>query len=70
MAQSVKCPTLDSGSGHDLTVYEIEPRTGLCASSMEPAWGSPSLSLSLSLSAPPQLTLVRARSLSKYINKC
>ena len=28
MAQSVKRPTLDFGSGHDLTVCEFEPRIG------------------------------------------
>ena len=28
MAQSVKLPTLDFGSGHDLRVREFEPHTG------------------------------------------
>ena len=28
VAQSVKHPTLDLGSGHDLTVYEIKPTSG------------------------------------------
>ena len=37
MAQSVKRLTLDFGSGHDLTVYEFEPRIGLRVDSMEPA---------------------------------
>ena len=37
VAQSIKHPTLDFGSGHDLTVRGIEPRVGLCAYSMEPA---------------------------------
>ena len=49
MAQSVKCPTLDSSSGHDLTVREFEPGVGLCADNAEPAWDSPSPLLS----APP-----------------
>ena len=49
VAQSVECPTLDSGSGHDLTVCEFEPRIGLCADSTEPAWDC--------LSAPPLLML-------------
>ena len=31
MAQSVEHPTLDFGSGHDLTVCEIEPRIRLHA---------------------------------------
>ena len=40
---SVKRQTLDFGSGHDLTVCEIEPHIGLCADSVEPAWDSLSL---------------------------
>ena len=51
VAQSVKHPTLDFGSGHDLKIGETESRTGLCANSMEPAWDSfsPSLSAPLTL---------------------
>ena len=60
MAQLVKCPNLDLGSGHDLTVCEVEPHIGLCANT-EPAWDS--VSLSLPLSAPP-LLMVRMRTLS------
>ena len=63
MAQSVKQPTLDFGSGHDLTVHEFKPHIRLCADGMEPAWDS--LSLSLSLSHPPFMI----SPLSKYINK-
>ena len=37
VAQLVKQPTLDSGSGHDLTVHDIESSTGPCADSVEPA---------------------------------
>ena len=37
VAQSVKCLTLDFGSGHDLTVCEFEPCIGLCVDSLEPA---------------------------------
>ena len=48
MAHSVKCPTLDLGSGHDLTVHELELHMGLCCVSTESAWEF-SLSLSLSL---------------------
>ena len=55
VAQSVECPTLDFGSGRDLTVCESEPHVRLYASSTEPAWDS--LSPSLSLSAPPLITL-------------
>ena len=47
VAQSVKRPTLDFGSGHDLAVHEFEP---LRTVSAEPAWDSlSSLRLSLSL---------------------
>ena len=45
MAQSVKRLTLDLGSGHDLTVHELEPHVRLCA---EPAWDIHSYPLSLS----------------------
>ena len=38
MAQSVKHPTLDIGSGHDLMVRGFEPKVGLCANSKEPGW--------------------------------
>ena len=31
MAQSVKQPTLNFGSGYDLMVSEMEPHVGLCA---------------------------------------
>ena len=48
VAQSVKCPTLDFGSDHDLMVSEMEPRVG--ALSAEPAWDS--LSPSLCSSSP------------------
>ena len=46
-AQWVKYPTLGFCSGHDLTVPEFEPRMGLCTDSLEPAWDSLSLPLSL-----------------------
>ena len=35
MAQSVKQPTLDFGSGRDLTFCSVEPHLGLCAVSTE-----------------------------------
>ena len=50
VAQSVKRPTLDFSSGHDLMVREFEPPVGLCPVSVEPAWGSFSPPLSLPLS--------------------
>ena len=53
VAQSVERPTLDFGSGHDLMVRGMEPCVWLCADSVEPAWDSPSPSLS----APPPLVL-------------
>ena len=57
MGWSVKRRTLDFGSGHDLTVHEIESHVRLCADRVESAWNSPSLS------APPLLVL--SLSLSK-----
>ena len=48
MVQSVKCPSLDFGSGHDLIVRGIEPQVEFGIFSL-----SLSLSLSSSLSAPP-----------------
>ena len=53
MAQSVKRPTLDLGSGRDLMVHGIEPRIRLCADSVAPAWDS----LPLTLPAALQLSL-------------
>ena len=35
MAQWVKCPTLDFGSGHDGSVCGIEPHIGLSVDSAE-----------------------------------
>ena len=49
MAQLVKCPSLGFGSDHGLTVCGSEPHVGLHTDSVEPAWNSLSLSLSLSL---------------------
>ena len=62
MVLLVKCPALDCGSGHRLTVREFEPHVGLCADSMETAWDSLSPSLSL---CPSPLVL----SLSLKINE-
>ena len=46
------------GSGHDLTVCELEPRVGLCADSLEPgACFGFRVCLSVSLSAPLTLRL-------------
>ena len=67
MAQSGKGPTLGLGSGHDLTVRGINPRMGLCADSVEPAWDS--LSLSLSLHPSPTQAPARSRSLPLSLNK-
>ena len=67
MAQLVKHPTPDLGSGHDLTVCEFELGIGLCNDGIEPAWDS--LSPSLSLCASPALTLSLSLFLSLKINK-
>ena len=53
MAQLVEHPTLDFGSGHDLTVHGFKPHVELCADHVEPAWDS----LSLPLTASPPLVL-------------
>ena len=37
VAQLVKDPTLDFGSGHGLTVHEINPQVILCTDSIVPA---------------------------------
>ena len=66
MAQSVKRPTLDLGSGHDLTVCEFRSHIGLCADGVELAWGSLSLPLSL---CPSLLVCAVSLSLSPKINK-
>ena len=49
VAQLGKRLTLDFSSGHDLTVCEFESHIRLCADSVESAW----VSLSLPLSLPP-----------------
>ena len=48
VAQSVERQTLDFGSGHDPRVVGSSPMLG-SSLNMDPAWDSPSLSLSLSL---------------------
>ena len=58
---AVKRLTLDFGSGHELTVHEIEPHVGLCAE----CGACLGFSLSLSLSAPPLLMHTHTLSLSK-----
>ena len=65
MAQLVKPPTPGFGSGHDLTVREIEPHIGLCADIVEHVWDS----LSPSLSAPHLLMQAHTLSLSLQVNK-
>ena len=37
VAQSVRHPTIDFSSGHDLTVCEMEPHIRLCTDSVESA---------------------------------
>ena len=46
LAQSVGRLAFDFGSAYDLTLRDIKPCIRLCADSMEPAWDSPSPSLS------------------------
>ena len=54
-AQLVKRLTLDLGSGHDLTVCEIEPLVWFCTDSVEPACDSLSPCLPLPCLHPPAL---------------
>ena len=63
VAQMGKHPTLDFGSGHNLTVCESEPALG----SVLTAWSllRVSLSLSLSLFLPHALSLSLSFSLSQ-----
>ena len=68
-AQSVKHLTLDFSSGHDLMVREIELHIRLRAVSMEPAWDSLPLSLSLPCTSAFSLCLSLLLSLSLKINK-
>ena len=57
VTQSVKHPTLDFSSGHDLTFRKVETHIRLCTDSMEPAWDSPFPSLSLPLPSSLSLSL-------------
>ena len=61
MAQSVKHPTLDFGSGHDVMVCEFESYVRHCADSLESAWDS--------LSASPVLMVTVAHSFSHSLSK-
>ena len=63
MAQSVKRPTVDFGSGCDLMVREFKPCIRLRAGSVEPAWDS----LSPSFSAPPPLALYLSNEIKKNL---
>ena len=66
MAQSVNCPTLDFGSGHDLMVHEIDPHVGLHAG----RGACLGFSLSPSPSVPPPSPMcARALSLSLSVIK-
>ena len=58
MAQSVKRPTCDFGSSHDLTVHEFEPHVGLSTDGTEPAWDSASTS-------PPLVLYLKINKLKK-----
>ena len=58
MAQLVRQPTLDLGSGHDLAVGETEPRLGLCPGSTEPASDSLSPLPSLCPASPNRTVTV------------
>ena len=66
VAQWVKCPNLDLGSGHDLKVFETDLHIGLCAGNVEPARDSLSPSLPSPLSPSPRvLSLLKDNKLLK-----
>ena len=65
VAQSVKHPTLDFGSGHDLMVHGFKLCIELCANGAESAWDP----LTPSPSTPPLLTCALSLSLSLSQNK-
>ena len=67
MAQSVKHPALDLGSGHDLTVREFGLHLGLRADGAEAAWDSVFPSLCPSPTCVCSLSLALSVSLSKWI---
>ena len=54
VVQSVKFPTLDFSSDHDLRVRGFEPNIRLCTDSVEPAWYPLCLPLALPFLPPPQ----------------
>ena len=56
-AQSVKRPTLDFSSDHELMVCEFKPRFRLCSDGTEPAWDSVSPSLCPSLTCVLSISL-------------
>ena len=62
VAQSLKCPALDFGSGHDLTVVSLSPMSGSVLG-VDLAWDS------LSLSAPPSCMHTHVPSFSQKIKK-
>ena len=57
VAQLVKCPTLDFGSGYDLTVLWVWTPCQARADVVEPAWDSLSPSLSVPSLLVPTLSL-------------
>ena len=63
--ESVKRPTLDLSSGHDLTIHEFEPHVGLSAESVESAWDSLSLPLPYSVSLSKINKLKKLKSQTK-----
>ena len=61
MAQSVKHPTLDSPSGHDLMVGGTGPHVRLHAKGIEPAWDSLSLHLSPTCTVSNKINLKKKK---------
>ena len=66
VAQSVKHPTLNFCSRHDLVVREMESRVRLCADSAESAWDSLSPPFSLLLPCSRSLSLSHTHKINKH----
>ena len=64
-AQSLKCLTLDLGSGHDLAVHGVEPTSGSALT----AWNLLGILLTCPICPSPARTLSLSLSLSLKINK-
>ena len=73
MTLSITCPTLDLRPGHDLTIGELQPRSGLGPDDRKPAWDSASpsrclCSLSLKINKLKKKKMPRYKRLENYLS--